>query len=109
MTTINISDIKEHSSVIAVCGTKVGDVDHIEGKEIKLTKHGDGKHHIIPSAWVREIREDQVMLSKDAQEIKDNWIEAQTQKTAKLPAFGLVLHMIYTLSRCKERHLHPSI
>ncbi|MDG9785774.1 DUF2171 domain-containing protein [Acinetobacter johnsonii] len=43
---------------------------------MKLTKHGDGKHHIIPSAWVREIREDQVMLSKDAQEIKDNWIEA---------------------------------
>ena len=76
MTTINISDIKEHSSVIAVCGTKVGDVDHIEGKEIKLTKHGDGKHHIIPSAWVREIRENQVMLSKDAQEIKDNGIEA---------------------------------
>jgi len=66
MTTINISDIKEHSSVIAVCGTKVGDVDYI----------GDGKHHIIPSAWVREIREDQVLLNKDAQEIKDNWIEA---------------------------------
>ena len=69
MTTINISDIKEHSSVIAVCGTKIGDVDHIEGQEIKLTKHGDGKHHIIPSAWVREIRENQVMLSKDAQEM----------------------------------------
>ena len=76
MTTINISDIKEHSSVIAVCGIKVVDVDYIEGKEIKLTKHGDGKHHIIPSAWVREIREDQVILNKDAQEIKDNWIEA---------------------------------
>ena len=66
----------QQSRVIAVCGTKIGDDDHIEGQEIKLTKHGDGKHHIIPSAWVREIREDQVMLSKDTQEIKDNWIEA---------------------------------
>ena len=46
MTTINISDIKEHSSIIAVCGTKIGDVDHIEGQEIKLTKHGLSLIHI---------------------------------------------------------------
>lgn len=76
MTMINISDIKEHSNVIAVCGTKVGDVDHIEGADIKLTKHGDGKHHLIPTKWVGEIRDNQVFLTKDAQEIKDQWIEA---------------------------------
>ena len=50
MTAINITDIKEHSNVIAACGTKVGDVDHVQGSDIKLTKHGDGKHHLMPYA-----------------------------------------------------------
>ena len=34
MTAINITDIKEHSNVIAACGTKVGDVDHVQGADI---------------------------------------------------------------------------
>ena len=46
MSTINVNDIKQHATVIAACGTKVGDVDHLEGSnQIKLTKHGDGHHH----------------------------------------------------------------
>ncbi|ALD03158.1 hypothetical protein AMQ28_12915 [Acinetobacter sp. TTH0-4] len=76
MTAINITDIKEHSNVIAACGTKVGDVDHVQGSDIKLTKHGDGKHHLIPSAWIDEIRDGKVILNKDSQEVKDTWIEA---------------------------------
>lgn len=75
MTSVNITDIKEHSNVIASCGTKVGDVDHLQGSDIKLTKHGDGKHHLIPSSWVGEIRDDQVILIKDSQEVIDNWTE----------------------------------
>lgn len=75
MTSVNITDIKEHSKVIASCGTKVGDVDHLQGSDIKLTKHGDGKHHLIPSSWVGEIRDDQVILIKDSQEVVDNWTE----------------------------------
>ncbi|MBU3846827.1 MAG: DUF2171 domain-containing protein [Candidatus Acinetobacter avistercoris] len=75
MTSVNITDIKEHSNVIASCGTKVGDVDHLQGSDIKLTKHGDGKHHLIPSSWVGEIRDDQVILIKDSQEVVDNWTE----------------------------------
>lgn len=75
MTTVNIADIKEHSNVIASCGKKVGDVDHIQGSDIKLTKHGDGKHHLIPSSWVGEIRDGQVILTKDSQEVTDNWTE----------------------------------
>lgn len=55
MIMINILDIKEYFSVIVVCGIKVGDVDYIEGKEIKLIKYGDGKYYIILSVWVREI------------------------------------------------------
>ena len=75
MTAVNITDIKDHSNVIASCGTKVGDVDHLQGDDIKLTKHGDGKHHLIPSSWVGELRDGQVILNKDSQEVTDNWIE----------------------------------
>ena len=75
MTAVNITDIKEHSNGIASCGTKVGEVDHLQGNDIKLTKHGDGKHHLIPSSWVGELRDGQVILNKDSQEVTENWIE----------------------------------
>lgn len=73
MSTVNVNDIKEHAQVIAVCGTKVGDVDHVQGSEIKLTKHGDGKHHLIPAAWVAGIRDGELHLSKDAVEVTEKW------------------------------------
>lgn len=75
MTAVNITDIKAHANVIAACGTKVGDVDHLEGSDIKLTKHGDGKHHLVPTSWVAELRDGQVILNKDAQEVTDSWVE----------------------------------
>jgi hypothetical protein len=77
MTSINVSDIKEHANVIAACGTKIGDVDHVQGQEIKLTKHGDGKHHLIPSSWVSDIRDGQIYLSKDSVEVTDKWTEVE--------------------------------
>ena len=53
MTSINVESIKNHADVIASCGTKVGEVDHLVGADqIKLTKHGDGHHHLIPTSWV---------------------------------------------------------
>ncbi|OTG92850.1 DUF2171 domain-containing protein [Acinetobacter sp. ANC 3832] len=74
MTTINATDIKKHAEVIASCGTKVGEVDHLEGTDqIKLTKHGDGHHHLIPISWVGDINGDKVTLKKDSQEVKDSW------------------------------------
>ena len=44
------SQIKEHMDVIASDGQKIGNVDHLDGKDkIKLTKSDapDGKHHLI--------------------------------------------------------------
>lgn len=73
MSTVNVNEIKEHAQVIAVCGTKVGDVDHVQGSDIKLTKHGDGKHHLIPTAWIADIRDGQLHLSKDATEVTSQW------------------------------------
>ena len=52
MNNFNASDIKEHASVIASCGTQVGKVDHLEGQDsIKLTRSDDenNEHHLI--AW----------------------------------------------------------
>lgn len=74
MSAINVNDIKPHAAVIAACGTKVGDVDHLEGSnQIKLTKHGDGHHHLIPTAWVSQINGDQIILNKDSEEVKSEW------------------------------------
>lgn len=77
MTTINVENIKHHANVIASCGTKVGEVDHMQGTEqIKLTKHEDGLHHLIPISWVGEITDNGIVLTKNSQEVKDNWLEA---------------------------------
>ena len=74
MSTINVNDIKQHATVIAACGTKVGDVDHLEGSnQIKLTKHGDGHHHLIPTSWVSQINDNQVVLNKDSEEVTNEW------------------------------------
>lgn len=78
MTSINVESIKNHADVIASCGTKVGEVDHLVGADqIKLTKHGDGHHHLIPTSWVGEIKGEKVILTKDSQEVKDTWLEVQ--------------------------------
>lgn len=76
MTTINVESIKSHANVIASCGTKVGEVDHIQGTDqIKLTKHGDDHHHLIPASWIGEITDSKIVLTKDSQEVKDTWVE----------------------------------
>ena len=67
MNNFNASDIKEHASVIASCGTQVGKVDHLEGQDsIKLTRSDDenNEHHLIPLSWVSEIKDDSVVLNK---------------------------------------------
>ena len=35
----NTSEIREHMEVIASCGKHVGEVDHVEGNTIKMTKN----------------------------------------------------------------------
>ncbi|MBF7691790.1 DUF2171 domain-containing protein, partial [Acinetobacter sp. SCC474] len=62
--------------VIASCGKHIGTVDHLEGTDqIKLTKNdsSDGHHHLIPVAWVAEVKDGDVILSKNAQEVEDSW------------------------------------
>jgi hypothetical protein len=74
MSTLNINDIKKHADVIASCGTKVGTVDHLEGEnQLKLTKDENGQHHLIPISWIGEVKEDQVILNKNSEEVKEQW------------------------------------
>ncbi|MFV5440328.1 DUF2171 domain-containing protein [Acinetobacter oleivorans] len=74
MSTLNINDIKKHADVIASCGTKVGTVDHLEGEnQLKLTRDESGQHHLIPTGWIGEVKENQVILNKNSQEVKDQW------------------------------------
>ncbi|WP_075382619.1 DUF2171 domain-containing protein [Acinetobacter pittii] len=74
MNTLNINDIKKHADVIASCGTKVGTVDHLEGEnQLKLTRDESGQHHLIPTGWIGEVKENQVILNKNSEEVKEQW------------------------------------
>ncbi|MFH7767013.1 DUF2171 domain-containing protein [Acinetobacter sp. BSP-28] len=77
MAMINVDDITKHADVIASDGQKVGTVDHLQGTDqIKLTRNEEGSHHLIPLSWVSEIKENQVMLNVDAEEVKSHWVAA---------------------------------
>ena len=60
-------NIKEHMEVIGSDGAKIGIVDHVQGREIKLTKGDDksGQHHFIPLDWVDHV-DQHVHLKKAA-------------------------------------------
>ncbi|NNG82236.1 MULTISPECIES: DUF2171 domain-containing protein [Acinetobacter Taxon 24D] len=75
MATINVNDITKHADVIALCGTKVGTVDHLDGSDkLKLTRNEEGSHHLIPLSWVSEIKDNQVLLNVDSEEVKNKWV-----------------------------------
>jgi hypothetical protein len=61
--------IKEHAEVIGADGVHVGNVDHVEGKRIKLTSddsaegsHGS-HHHYIDLSFVGDVHEGIVRLT----------------------------------------------
>ncbi len=76
MMNINLDDIQVHADVIDSTGHSVGKVDHLEGTDqIKLTKHDatDGKHHLIPVSWVKEVNDKHIVLNKSFEEIRQQW------------------------------------
>lgn len=76
MSTFNIQDIQKHADVIASCGTKVGTVDHLEGEtQLKLTRSEDanGQHHLIPTSWINKVKNNQVVLNKNSEEVYATW------------------------------------
>src|SRR5690348_13169163 len=73
-TDLGVEEIRDHMDVIASCGKKVGVVDHLEGKTIKLTQHDspDGKHHFIPVSWVDHV-DSHVHLNRNSKETEQGW------------------------------------
>jgi hypothetical protein len=69
--------IAAHMEVFASCGTRVGEVDHCEGKMIKLARshaQAAGKHHSIPLNWVDHVDVDQhVHLARSSEEVMRQW------------------------------------
>jgi len=67
-------NISERMDVIASCGKKVGVVDHVDGRAIKLTRKdsADGQHHFIPMDWVDHV-DRHVHLKKNSMETERDW------------------------------------
>ncbi|HED3880913.1 TPA: DUF2171 domain-containing protein [Enterobacter hormaechei subsp. hoffmannii] len=76
---VDKSAIKDHTQVVASCGTHVGVVDHLDGERIKLAKsdpESGGKHHFIPLGWVDKVEDNKVVLTKNHKEVFAAWQEA---------------------------------
>jgi hypothetical protein len=67
--------ICEHMLVLSSCGCRIGVVDRVDGDEIRLSKNepqSGGRHHLIPTEWVKDVDEN-VHLNKDAEEAMREW------------------------------------
>jgi len=68
----DVTRIKEHAEVIGADGVHVGEVDHIEGNRIKLTRKDSGQgghkghHHFVPISLVADVEGNKIRLSADA-------------------------------------------
>jgi len=73
------AQVKEHMVVDGSDGQGIGKVDHIQGSDIKLTKHDstDGKHHLIPMSWVASVEGNKVKLNKTSDEAMKQWRVAE--------------------------------
>src|SRR4051812_39252567 len=64
-----IDQVKEHMEVIGADGARVGTVDRVEGKRIKLTKKDSGEgshkghHHFIDGSLIADVEGNKVRLS----------------------------------------------
>jgi hypothetical protein len=76
---VQAAQIKEHMDVVGSDGQHVGTVDSVEGSDkIKLTKsdpQSGGQHHFISLSLVDRV-DNQVHLSKSAQDVKQQWQSA---------------------------------
>ena len=73
-TNLGVAGVKEHMNVIASCGKRIGVVDRVEGRAIKLTKKDspDGQHHYIPLDWIERV-DRHVHLIKNSKEAEEGW------------------------------------
>jgi hypothetical protein len=71
----NRANIHEHMEVFGSCGQRVGVVDSVDDRSIKLTKESPearGEHRYIPLEWVESV-DQAVHLSKPCADVQQEW------------------------------------
>jgi len=72
----SLGKVNEHDEVLGMDGSHVGTVDKVRGDRIILTKNdadAGGRHHSIPSSWIKSVEDKKVTLTKTADEAKKHW------------------------------------
>jgi hypothetical protein len=66
----DLSQVREHMEIVGADGVRVGTVDKVEGKRIKMTKPDSGSHsghhHYISGGLVAAVEGDKVRLTANA-------------------------------------------
>jgi hypothetical protein len=68
--------IREHMEVVGSDGKHVGTVDHMEGKQLKLTKSdpaAGGKHHFLGLDQIDHVEQGKVCLNVPAHQAMQAW------------------------------------
>lgn len=78
-----IAGIREHMSVNASCGKKVGVVDNVGASAIKLTRKDspDDQHHFIPLSWISHV-DSHVHLNRNSKQAMEGWQSSDSCNTS---------------------------
>jgi uncharacterized protein (TIGR02271 family) len=72
------SEIAANMEVVGSDGQHVGVVDHVDGANIKVKRMdpaSGGRHHLIPTSWVKSI-DAKIMLNASAADVMNRWTAA---------------------------------
>ena len=69
---LNAAQIKPHMPVVCSKNGQFAVVDHIDGKDLKLTKDKQGVHHYIPLDWVKSV-DDKVHIDRPGDQAMKEW------------------------------------
>ena len=80
---VGVAGIREHMSVIASCGKKVGVVDNVGASAIKLTRKDspDDQHHFIPLSWISHV-DSHVHLNRNSKQAMEGWQSSDSCNTS---------------------------
>ena len=72
------TEIAANMEVVGSDGQHVGVVDHLDGPNIKVKRmdpSSGGKHHLIPTSWVKSV-DTEVVLNASAADVMNRWTAA---------------------------------
>jgi len=68
----NAEQIKPHMPVVCSENGQFAVVDHVDGKNLKLSKDKAGQHHYIPLDWVKSV-DDKVHIDRTGEQAMKDW------------------------------------